>query len=211
MLLAYAGPASNVRVERTSRDCFSDGGALAEVMSLYENLSEDSRADHQVDNTEVMEQENHCLAIEVLVFVDFLVSGTKQYELLLLWTYIFILATNHLLCEICKCSLWFWYSLGFMNCLIIGWSMWGPSPITTFSGHCWFVIFVKDCNRMTWLYQMKTKVEVFMIFQAFHAMVQTQFSTKIQILRLDNGEEFINHEFQTYFQHHGLIHETSCS
>ena len=180
-------------------------------MSLYENLSEDSRVDHQVDNTEVMEQENHCLAIEVLVFVDFLVSGTKQYELLLLWTYIFILATNHLLCEICKCSLWFWYSLGFMNCLIIGWSMWGPSPITTFSGHCWFVIFVKDCNRMTWLYQMKTKVEVFMIFQAFHAMVQTQFSTKIQILRLDNGEEFINHEFQTYFQHHGLVHETSCS
>ncbi|KAL6321632.1 hypothetical protein AAG906_025464 [Vitis piasezkii] len=64
LLLAYAGPASNVRVERTSRDCFSDGGALAEVMSLYENLSEDSRADHQVDNTEVMEQENHCLAIE---------------------------------------------------------------------------------------------------------------------------------------------------
>lgn len=66
MLLAYyAGPASNVRVERTSRDCFSDGGALAEVMSLYENLSEDSRADHQEDNTEVMEQGNHCLAIEV--------------------------------------------------------------------------------------------------------------------------------------------------
>ncbi|RVW73141.1 DNA mismatch repair protein MSH3 [Vitis vinifera] len=102
---SYAGPASNVRVERTSSDCFSDGGALAEVMSLYENLSEDSRADHQVDNTEVMEQENHCLAIEVLVFVDFLVSGTKH--------------------------------LGFMSCLIIGWSMWGPSPITTFSGHCW--------------------------------------------------------------------------
>ncbi|XP_034711126.1 DNA mismatch repair protein MSH3 isoform X3 [Vitis riparia] len=64
LLLAYAGPASNVRVERTSRDCFSDGGALAEVMSLYENLSENSRADHQVDNTKVMEHENHCLAIE---------------------------------------------------------------------------------------------------------------------------------------------------
>ena len=52
-------------MERTSRDCFSDGGALAEVMSLYENLSEDSRVDHQVDNVEVLEQRNHCLAIEV--------------------------------------------------------------------------------------------------------------------------------------------------
>ncbi|KAJ1376525.1 P-loop containing nucleoside triphosphate hydrolase [Sesbania bispinosa] len=31
---AFAGPASNVRVERASRDCFTDGGALAEVMTL---------------------------------------------------------------------------------------------------------------------------------------------------------------------------------
>ncbi|CAN1264852.1 DNA mismatch repair protein MSH3 [Linum perenne] len=38
LLLAYAGPASNVRVERISRDCFRDGDALAEVMSLYENV-----------------------------------------------------------------------------------------------------------------------------------------------------------------------------
>ncbi|XP_077241803.1 homolog of DNA mismatch repair protein MSH3 isoform X2 [Tasmannia lanceolata] len=41
-LLAYAGPSSNVRVERTSRDCFNDGGALAEVMTLYEELGEDT-------------------------------------------------------------------------------------------------------------------------------------------------------------------------
>ena len=70
--------------------------------------------------------------------------------------------------------------------------VWGPSPITTPSGHRWFVIFVDDCTRMTWLYQLKTKDEVLTIFQAFHAMVQTQFSSKIKILRSDNGEEFIN-------------------
>ena len=51
--------------------------------------------------------------------------------------------------------------------------VWGPSPITTSSCHHWFVIFVNDCTRMTWFYQMKTKAEAFMIFQAFHAMVQT--------------------------------------
>lgn len=56
-------------MERTSRDCFSDGGALAEVMSLYENLSEDSRADHQVENKDVMKQGNVCLAIEVWWFL----------------------------------------------------------------------------------------------------------------------------------------------
>ena len=41
MLLNYAGPASNVRVERASCDCFKDGGALAELMSLFENKSAD--------------------------------------------------------------------------------------------------------------------------------------------------------------------------
>ena len=42
-------------------------------------------------------------------------------------------------------------------------------------------------------------------------MVQTQFSTKIQILRSDNGGEYVNQRLHDYFQHHGLIHETSCT
>ncbi|XP_020577568.1 DNA mismatch repair protein MSH3 [Phalaenopsis equestris] len=42
LLLAYAGPASNVRAERTSRNCLNDGGALAEVMSLYEEVTKDT-------------------------------------------------------------------------------------------------------------------------------------------------------------------------
>ena len=89
--------------------------------------------------------------------------------------------------------------------------VWGPSPITTPSGHRWFVIFVDDYTRMTWLYQLKTKDEFFTIFQAFHAMVQTQFSSKIRVLRSYNGGEFTNRRFQAYFQQHGLLHETSSS
>ncbi|XP_040379670.1 DNA mismatch repair protein MSH3 [Oryza brachyantha] len=36
LMMAYAGPSSNVRVERTSRVCFREGGALAELLSLFE-------------------------------------------------------------------------------------------------------------------------------------------------------------------------------
>ena len=67
---------------------------------------------------------------------------------------------------------------------LIHFDVWGPSSITTSSGHHWFVIFVDDCTQMTWLYQLKTKDEVFTIFQAFHAMVQTQFSSKIKFFIL---------------------------
>ncbi|KAL6127736.1 hypothetical protein ACLB2K_071099 [Fragaria x ananassa] len=64
MLLAFAGPASNVRVERVSRDCFKDGGALAEVMSLYENMDGDKLGDRTEINSEVIEKGNHHLGVE---------------------------------------------------------------------------------------------------------------------------------------------------
>ena len=64
---------------------------------------------------------------------------------------------------------------------------------------------------MTWLYLLKHKDEVFGVFKSFHIMVQTQFSAKIQILRSDNGEEYVNQQFQAYIQSHGLLHKTSCS
>ncbi|OMO97864.1 hypothetical protein COLO4_14300 [Corchorus olitorius] len=55
-LLAYAGPASNVRVEHASRDCFEGGGALAEVMSVYEKMVEDNIADNVNQLAEATEQ-----------------------------------------------------------------------------------------------------------------------------------------------------------
>ena len=57
--------------------------------------------------------------------------------------------------------------------------VWGPSPITTSSGIRWFVTFINDCTRMTWLYLLKHKDYVFSVFQSFHTMIQTQFSAKI--------------------------------
>ncbi|CAL2226894.1 unnamed protein product [Prunus armeniaca] len=78
--------------------------------------------------------------------------------------------------------------------------VWGPSPITAPSGVRWFVTFIDDCTRMTWLYLLKNKNEVFSRFQSFHKQMKTQFNAQIQILRSNNGGEFVNHDFQTYFQ-----------
>ena len=47
----------------------------------------------------------------------------------------------------------------------------GPSPITTVNSFKWFVLFVDDCTRMTWLYLLKHKDELLGIFKSFHAMV----------------------------------------
>lgn len=53
-------------MEHASRDCFNYGGALAEVMSLYENMSDNQLMDTcQEGKTEVKKQGNNQLEIEV--------------------------------------------------------------------------------------------------------------------------------------------------
>jgi len=41
-------------------------------------------------------------------------------------------------------------------------------------------------------------------------MIHTQFDKKIQVLRLDNGEEFVNKSMPEFFRENDLIHQTSC-
>jgi len=53
--------------------------------------------------------------------------------------------------------------------------VWGPSPILLKSGCRWYVIFIDDCTRMTWLYLLKSKAEVTKTFQSFYNMVEAQF------------------------------------
>lgn len=84
LLLAYAGPSSNVRVERTSRNCFNGGGALAEVMSLYEKVDEDTlNAECLTQQVCVRGEENHRLGVEVSITLFF----NKKYMLLLVLSF----------------------------------------------------------------------------------------------------------------------------
>lgn len=48
------------------------------------------------------------------------------------------------------------------------------------------------------------------IFEIFHNMVQTQFQSKIQVLRTDNGWEYYNLALNFYLQKVGIVHQRSC-
>ena len=63
---------------------------------------------------------------------------------------------------------------------------------------------------MCWVYLLTDKTEVRSVFMNFHSMIQTQFHTKIQILRTDNGTEYFNHSLSTYLQENGIIYQSSC-
>ena len=89
--------------------------------------------------------------------------------------------------------------------------VWGPTPVTGGQGFRYFLLFIDDFSRMTWIYFLKTKSEVFEKFTQFYSLVQTQYNSKIQILRSNNGREYVNSKMQTFFTEKGLVHQTSCA
>ena len=88
--------------------------------------------------------------------------------------------------------------------------VWGPFHIPTHTGAKYFVSFIDDCTRVSWVYLLKNKSEVMSVFPIFHQMIQTQFNAKIQVVRSDNGKEYLNYGLGTFFQQEGIIHQTSC-
>ena len=89
--------------------------------------------------------------------------------------------------------------------------VWGPCPTKSTLGFQYFVSFIDDYSRTTWIYLMKSRSEVFSIFQEFNAYVQNQFNTTIKTFRSDNAKEYFSTEFSSYLKNHGIIHESSCA
>jgi Reverse transcriptase (RNA-dependent DNA polymerase)/gag-polypeptide of LTR copia-type/Integrase core domain/GAG-pre-integrase domain len=85
--------------------------------------------------------------------------------------------------------------------------VWGPAPIDSHSGFKYFVTFIDDFSRTTWLYLLKSKGEVFSKFEEFIFFVENQFDAKVKIFRSDNGTEFINNNFM---KTKGILHQTTC-
>ncbi|RVW90198.1 Retrovirus-related Pol polyprotein from transposon TNT 1-94 [Vitis vinifera] len=77
-------------------------------------------------------------------------------------------------------------------------------------GSRWFVTFVNDHTRVTWVFLMKKKSEVREIFENFNNMVQTQFQAKIQVLRTDNAREYYHNILGSYLLENGIVHQSSC-
>ena len=94
--------------------------------------------------------------------------------------------------------------------MIIHSDVWGPSKFATLDGSRWFVNF-DDCTRMTWVCLMKSKSEVNLLLQNFHKMVCSQYNEQVQVLRSDNGGEYLSFELKRYLEAHGTIHQTTCS
>lgn len=57
-------------------------------------------------------------------------------------------------------------------------------------GHIYYVTFINDHSRKTWVYLMKSKDEVLIKFQEFKDEIENLTKRRIKILRSDNGGEY---------------------
>ncbi|KAJ7968976.1 Retrovirus-related Pol polyprotein from transposon TNT 1-94 [Quillaja saponaria] len=89
--------------------------------------------------------------------------------------------------------------------------VWGHSRVSSSLGFQYFVTFIDDYSRCTWLFLMKNRSELFSIFQQFCAKIKTQFGVSIRILRSDNAREYFSTSFQHFMTSQGMLHQSSCS
>lgn len=85
--------------------------------------------------------------------------------------------------------------------------VWGPA-CTSSGGFSYYVSFIDDFSKFTWLFCLKHKSDVFNIFHRFQSHVERLLNRKILQIQTDWGGEY--RKLNTFFQNIGIEHHLSC-
>ena len=89
--------------------------------------------------------------------------------------------------------------------------VWGPCRTASTLRFQYFVTFIDDYSRCTWLFLMKNRAELYSIFQKFYAEILTQLNISIRVLRSDNAREYFSIPFISFMSQHGILHQSYCA
>ncbi|CAN7110978.1 unnamed protein product, partial [Brassica rapa subsp. narinosa] len=96
------------------------------------------------------------------------------------------------------------------NCFdLIHTDVW-TAPSFSRDNHKYFVTFIDEKSKYTWLTLIPSKDRVIDAFKNFQAYVTNHYHARIKILRSDNGGEYTSYAFKSHLDHHGILHQTSC-
>jgi histone deacetylase 1/2 len=85
--------------------------------------------------------------------------------------------------------------------------VWGPAPASV-GRYKYYVSFIDDYSKFTWIYLLKKKSDVFQKFHDFQHLVERQFNRKIVAMQTDWGGEY--QKLNSFFQKVGISHLVSC-
>ena len=80
-------------------------------------------------------------------------------------------------------------------------------PSISLSGYEYYVTFIDDYSRKTWIHFLKNKSEVFGKFKEFKSLIENQSENKINKLRSDNGGKYTSKEFEVFCKETGIKRE----
>jgi hypothetical protein len=66
----------------------------------------------------------------------------------------------------------------------------GPVTVPSLGGSLYYVSFIDDFSKKTWIYFPRKKSKVFKRFKEFKSLVENQIEKRIKVLRTNNGGEF---------------------
>jgi len=85
--------------------------------------------------------------------------------------------------------------------------VWGPAQVSSLNGSHYYVTFIDDATRKTWIYCIQNKSDIFDTFKKWKALVEIETGKKLKCLRSDNGGEYCGKEFDRYYSEHGIRRE----
>ncbi|CAI7729180.1 unnamed protein product [Closterium sp. NIES-53] len=84
----------------------------------------------------------------------------------------------------------------------------GPTRAPSLSGSCYFLTIVDDHTRAVWVYPLKTKGEVAAaVLKEWMPRAQRESGHKVEVIRTDNGGEFIGADFEAVLKKKGIQHQ----
>ena len=76
--------------------------------------------------------------------------------------------------------------------------VWVQAQVQSLCGSCYYVTFIDDATRKTWVYCIRQKSDVFDNFKKWKALAENETRKRLKCLRSDNGGEYCSKEFDSY-------------
>jgi hypothetical protein len=83
----------------------------------------------------------------------------------------------------------------------------GPLLVPSLGKSLYYVSFIDDFSRKTWIYFLRKKSKVFDRFKEFKALVENQTEKRIKVLRTNNDREFCENEFEEFCKKYGIARQ----
>ena len=86
----------------------------------------------------------------------------------------------------------------------------GPMHTTSIGDDRYFLTFIDDYSRKTWVFFFKEKTEVYEYFKSFKGLVERESGFPLKTLHTDRGGEYVSCEFEAFLKENDIRHQLTA-